>query len=158
MGSSDPPTIYLTTVCATRSATVGTPNSRCPPFFLGMGNLGLVYSAQGKVEYAMQHHLKALEIAQSVSDRSGVATQLANIGFVSSKMHNFEDAVRFHLQAVEIEKSLGRKAAIARELDNLAGAYCALGQMEKAAKAGEAGLELYKELYGVDDPRAQHRS
>ena len=120
-----------------------------------LGNLGLVYSAQGKFEYAMQHHVKALEIAESVSDRPGMATQSANIGFVSSKLHNFEDAVRFHLEALAIEKALGIKAGIARELDNLAGAYCALWQMEKAAEAGEAALELYEELYGIDDPRAQ---
>jgi hypothetical protein len=44
----------------------------------------------------------ALEIAKSVSDRSGRATQLANVGFVSSKLYNFEDAVRFHLEALAI--------------------------------------------------------
>ena len=47
-----------------------------------LGNIGVVYQAQGKSKEALEHYQKALDIDREIGKKEGVANQLCNIGVV----------------------------------------------------------------------------
>ncbi|MCP4592722.1 MAG: tetratricopeptide repeat protein [bacterium] len=110
--------------------------------------LGSVAWRRGNLARAMDHHQRALEIAQDLApDSLTVASILNGLGLVAYRRGDLERATSFHQRALEIKKELAPDSlTMANSLNNLGLVAYQRGDLERAASFHQRALEIKKEL------------
>ena len=72
-----------------------------------LGQLGMLHQQQGEYPQARQRYAQALEIAQELGDRRGVASSLAQLGTLCEQQDQLPQAVTCLAQALVIFSDLG---------------------------------------------------
>ncbi len=67
-----------------------------------MGNIGLIYSAQGDLDSALKSHRDALDIHREIGYRQGEANALGNIGLVLEGKGQLDEALKYLEEALSI--------------------------------------------------------
>jgi tetratricopeptide (TPR) repeat protein len=97
-----------------------------------LGDLGVVYSRQGRSDQAIDHHQQALTVARRLGERPGEARALGNLGIAYSHLGQLEQAAEHQRQVLGVFRDLGDRANEARALGNLGDVSWRLGQPERA--------------------------
>ena len=116
-----------------------------------LNNIGLVYSALGEKQKALDYYNQALPIRRAVGDSGGEATTLSNIGVVYSALGAKQKALDFYNQALPIYRAVGDSEALRRNrggeattLNNIGRVYSALGAKQKALDFYNQALPIYR--------------
>jgi tetratricopeptide (TPR) repeat protein len=84
-----------------------------------LNNIGLVYSALGEKQKALDYYNQALPILRAVGDRRGEATTLNNIGLVYDDLGEKQKALDYYNQALPLIRAVGDPSGEATILDNI---------------------------------------
>ena len=114
-----------------------------------LNNIGLVYSALGEKQKALDFYNQALPILRAVGDRGGEATTLNNIGGVYDDLGEKQKALDFYNQALPIRRAVGDRGGEATTLNNIGAVYNALGEKQKALDFFNQALPISR---AVGDP------
>jgi class 3 adenylate cyclase len=88
-----------------------------------LGNIGGLYTDQGKYSEALEYLLKSLHIAEELNDKSGIAIQTGNIGGTYASLKQYNAALAYFFKAMRIAEETGDKQSIAIALGNAGEAY-----------------------------------
>jgi tetratricopeptide (TPR) repeat protein len=111
-----------------------------------VGNIGNVYSTQGKLAEALKSYQAALAIHKQIGNPLGEASVLGNIGIVYSTQGKLEEALESYQAALEIDKQIGNPLGEANALGNIGNVYFTQGKLEEALKSHQAALEIHKQI------------
>jgi len=121
-----------------------------------MGNIGLIYKAQGDLETALGYYQDALGIHKEIGYRLGEANQLGDIGLIYCAKGDLDTALKYHQDALTIHQEIGYKQGEASQLGNIGLVYINQEQYEKAFPysmhgfviADSIGTEPVKKIIG----------
>jgi CHAT domain-containing protein/Flp pilus assembly protein TadD len=105
---------------------------------LTLDSVGLVYSALGEKQKALDYLNQALPLRRAVGDRAGEASTVNNIGFVYDALGEKQKALDYYSQALPLERAVGDRASEASTVNNIGVVYTALGEKQK-------GLDYFKQ-------------
>ncbi len=111
-----------------------------------LGNLGLVYSALGQVDKAIEYYQKALAIDKEIGDRRGEGNRLGNLGSAYSDLGQVEKAIEYYQKALAIAQEIGDRRNEGAHLGSLGLAYSDLGQVDKAIEYYQKALAIAQEI------------
>lgn len=111
-----------------------------------------VLNRQGKYAAGLQLSKKALDIAQTLQNKSFMAVAYNNISHQYTSLGNLELALKNELEALKIAETLGDSSMIRKLTNNLSSTYLDLRDQEKsyiyANRAYELALQL-KDSLGI---------
>jgi diguanylate cyclase (GGDEF)-like protein len=87
--------------------------------------LGVLDRRHGKLDSAVAHEQRALELQRALGDQDGIATALSNLGTIARDRGNFAQALDLHLQSLAIREHTDVRLELT--LRNLALIYRDLG-------------------------------
>ncbi len=96
----------------------------------------------GDMRAALEKLSAALPLLASPGDRGDRARVNISLGRLHATHCRFEAAVPYFEAALRIHRELGEKQGIVYALNSLEGAYRSLGDIERAAKAGEEAVAV----------------
>lgn len=103
---------------------------------LGIGhslnNMGLVLRKMGEPKGAMEHTLRALEVAEGVADTSLLTRILGNIGTIHEAQGDFDRALHYYGRSLNLLGEQGDEMILGNALNNIAMIYSKQGDMDKA--------------------------
>ena len=108
-----------------------------------LGNIGLVYFNQGKLEEALKSHQAAFEIHKQIGHPLGQANDLNNIGNVYAKQGKLEEALKSYQAALEIHKQIGHPLGQANDLGNIGIVYAKQGKKRQALERLRQARAIY---------------
>jgi tetratricopeptide (TPR) repeat protein len=111
-----------------------------------LGNIGLVYRNQGKLEAALKSHQEALEIDRKIGNPLGEANDLGNIGLVYRNQGKLEAALQSYREALEIDRKIGNPLGEANQLGNIGNVYRNQGKLEAALQSYQEALEIHRKI------------
>ncbi len=111
-----------------------------------LNNIGLVYSALGEKQKALDYYNQALPILRAVGDRRGEATTLNNIGGVYNDLGEKQKALDFYNQALPILRAVGDRGGEATTLNNIGILYQDTKKPLEAIKNLEQFVDLLLQL------------
>jgi tetratricopeptide (TPR) repeat protein len=111
-----------------------------------LGSLGLLHSALGHRERAIEIYRMALAVICESSDPAAQSFVLCNLGGCLTDAGEVEEAIRLLNQGLNIARDLNDRDGEAKALGNLANAYAVLGEMGKAGEYYLQQLKLVEEL------------
>jgi tetratricopeptide (TPR) repeat protein len=112
-------------------------------------SIGLVYSALGEKQKALDYYNQALLLRRVAGDRVGEAATLTNIGVVYDDLGEKQKALDSHNQALPLMRAVGNRAGEAVTLTNIGAVYAGLGEKQKALDYYTQSLPLSR---AVQDP------
>ena len=107
-----------------------------------LNNIGLVYSALGDKQQALDYYQQALPLSRGVGDRSGEAVTLNNIGGVYSVLGEKQQALDYYQQALPLRRAVGDRSAEATTLNNIGRIYDDLEEKQEALDYYQQALPL----------------
>jgi len=111
-----------------------------------LGNIGLAYAEQGKLEEAVNALQESLEIYQQLGNQLGQASALGNIGAVHIQRGKWEEVMNPLQEALEIYQQNGNPLGQANVLGNIGIFYRIDEKPEEALKCHQEALELHKQI------------
>jgi tetratricopeptide (TPR) repeat protein len=120
--------------------------------------LSQIYGQMSQFDRALDYSKQALELRETLPNRSDVATTYDYLGTIYLSIGQLEKARDHYSQALEIFKSLPNPADRARSYYNLGLVYHTLGQLEKARDHYTQALELRKTLPDRADLAASYNN
>ncbi len=118
--------------------------------------LGVLSSAEGNYDEALDHHLKALALRERLNgpDHPVVAESLNNLGEVYRQKGKKDESLRAHERALAIwKKALGPEhPQVARCLDNIGQELLARGEKDAALLDIEQALRIREKSLGPEHP------
>jgi two-component system sensor histidine kinase/response regulator len=96
-------------------------------------------------ETAIQLSLQALEIAERINFKKGLAVALENLGWLNYRKDNYLEVLKYSLDAFRINQQIGNKRGMANCLNNIAAVYYEKNQFKEAIKSFRAAFQLAKE-------------
>jgi tetratricopeptide (TPR) repeat protein len=116
-----------------------------------MGDTGILLRIQGKLQDALNHFQKALELSNQVGHRGSSAQALAVIGDVLLEEGDLPGAYKMYQEASAIEQEIGRKILYASTLTEVGRVLRQQGKADEAQQAYRESLSLEEELGNKSD-------
>ncbi len=113
---------------------------------LCLGRIGITYKDSKSYTIALAFHLKALEIARSISHHFGESLHLGNCGVCYRRMKNYQKAISFHEEAFRISKNINDRQLEMLWSSNLGLDYLAIKDLNKAVDYLENALLISNEI------------
>jgi tetratricopeptide (TPR) repeat protein len=107
-------------------------------------NIGLIYSARGEYDAALQWYQKSVAIQETLGDRAGLATSYNNIGLIYKARGDYEAALQWYQKSVAIKETLGDRPGLAASYNNI-------GLIYKARGDYEAALQWYQKSVAINE-------
>jgi tetratricopeptide (TPR) repeat protein len=111
-----------------------------------IGNIGYIYSLQGKMEEALAYYRRSLKIQEEIGHKEGIASVLNNIGLVYSEQGKVKEAFSYFTQSLKIREEISDTDGIALSLNNIASMYSEQGQVKDALVYYRRSLNIYEEI------------
>ena len=70
------------------------------------GNIGVIYTNQGKFAKAMKYFEKQISICEELGDKKGISIAEVNIGDIFNNQANHSEALRYYEKAISIGREL----------------------------------------------------
>jgi tetratricopeptide (TPR) repeat protein len=112
--------------------------------FLLLRRLGELLYLQGNHAEAFRQTQRALELAEALGDRAGVARSLRQIGLLHKAHGEYDEAFDYYRQSLRMAEELGDRSGVAASLHQLGLLHQARGEY------GEA-LQCYAKSLGVEE-------
>ncbi len=109
--------------------------------------MGFAHRVQGEYPLAIDEHLQALSIYESLNHQRGIASALNNIGVVYRFEGSYDKALDFFLRSLPLREALGNPVDIAASLNNIGEIYRLKKDYDKAFSYQQRALKV----------REQHR-
>jgi CHAT domain-containing protein/Tfp pilus assembly protein PilF len=109
-----------------------------------LNNIGLVYSALGEQQKALEYYSQSLPLLRAVGDRSLEATTLTNIGLVYSALGEQQKALEYYSQSLPLWRAVGDRRGEATTLTSIGSVYSQLGEQQKALEYYSQSLPLFR--------------
>jgi CHAT domain-containing protein/Tfp pilus assembly protein PilF len=103
-------------------------------------------SNQGSYGQALSIYQLALQIAEQLGDKRGIATTLRNIGIVHRSQGNYTQALEYYQKSLKLAEGLGDKALIAPVLNNIGVVHALQGNYTQALEYYQKSLKLKEEI------------
>ena len=127
-----------------------------------LGNIGNVYEEMAKGaktkfkidslnNKALIYYSKALNRAEDIGDKNGIARHLGNMGIVYHNKGDYQKAMDNYFTAMKITNELGDKKTIAINLDNIGSLYTDLKKYDESEKFLLDGCKLDKEIGALNN-------
>jgi tetratricopeptide (TPR) repeat protein len=113
--------------------------------------LGTLLSAVGSNDEALAESLAALQIAEELGERKGVADSLHQIGMIRQERGEYDTALELYERSLKIFEELGDGAGVASSLHQIGNINCLRRDYEAALEQYERSLKIIEEL--GDQPR-----
>ena len=110
--------------------------------YRAVGNLGVGYYAMGRLERALRHHTRSLELAEAAGDHRTRGNALGNIASVYKDQGEYALAAEFYGRALEVRPLSGDRRGEAADLNNLGLVRSALGDLQGAQDHFHRALAL----------------
>ncbi|MCA9885909.1 MAG: tetratricopeptide repeat protein, partial [Anaerolineae bacterium] len=111
-----------------------------------LNNIGLIYSALGEKQVALNYHLQALPLTKRVNDPRSEAATFNNIGLVYDSLGYKQQALDYYEMALPLVKQVGDIQSEATILNNMAGIHRFMGNLTLALRHSEQALILRREM------------
>jgi predicted ATPase/DNA-binding SARP family transcriptional activator/DNA-binding NarL/FixJ family response regulator len=112
---------------------------------LGRLMLGIVASAQGDSERAIQLYEKSLALSRKVGDKRGIADNLLLLGIEMRSWGNFEKARELLEEGMVVGREVGDPELLAAFLTQLCDTFLLQGDLERATVVGEKAVAICRE-------------
>jgi len=109
-------------------------------------NMGIIFQIQGKLEKALQHYRKALNINREIGNKEGEASNLGNMGNVYRAQNKLKEALQHYQKALNIHRKIGDKRGEASGLGNMGVVYKIQNKLKKAMNYHQKALEIDREI------------
>ena len=103
-------------------------------------DLGLLWASRDYGQ-ALAAYRRAVELAESIDDRSRLARSLSRLANGLTNVGDFDEALRHFQQALQIQRELGERNAIAETLDLIGMAGLMGGQFQDSLAAYQEALQ-----------------
>lgn len=109
-------------------------------------NLGVILWRIDRPQEALEHYLRALDVARGTGDRTIEIRALNNIGLVDEHLGRYDEALRRFADAVRVAGEVGDRPGLARALDNLGNVTEYLGRYGEALDHKQRALAIAREI------------
>jgi tetratricopeptide (TPR) repeat protein len=129
-----------------------------PPSLEGTlaNDLGLLYQARGKWEWAIEYCERSLAIEEKVGDEHGMAPTLNNLGTVYKDKGEWERAIEYYGRSLAILEKVGDEVGAATTMYNIASLYEDMDRYDETVELLERVVEI-DELVGIQTWKATGR-
>ncbi|MDQ3047682.1 MAG: tetratricopeptide repeat protein [Bacteroidota bacterium] len=110
-----------------------------------LSNIGVVYSALGDKEKALEYFLKSLKFMEELEDIDGVANGLNNVAVIYEEMKNFSKAMEYHKKSLRLNRSQLNDRGVSASLYNIALIYKSQKDYQNAVSYIDSAMFLAKE-------------
>jgi CHAT domain-containing protein/Tfp pilus assembly protein PilF len=107
-----------------------------------LNNIGVIHSALGEKQRALEYYLQSHRIKQELGDRRDQPPTLNNIGSIYRDLGDYQKSLDYYGQAISLFREFGDREGEARVLGNLARAHRAAGDRRKSIEALSQSLQL----------------
>ncbi|MCP4356892.1 MAG: tetratricopeptide repeat protein, partial [Chloroflexi bacterium] len=107
-----------------------------------LGNLGIVASAKGDYDGALQLYQQAIVIDEELGNTQSVARHIGNMGIEYHRKRDYQAAVTRFFKALVIEQAMGNVRAEARLLGNCGAVYQDVGDFALAERCLALALQM----------------
>lgn len=108
--------------------------------------LGILLSAVGSNDMALDESLASLKLSEELDDREGVAVSRHQIGTIRQHRGEFEAALEQYKQALKIGEDLDHWVVVAISLHQIGTIYEQLGEYDKALEHYERALKIDEKI------------
>jgi serine phosphatase RsbU (regulator of sigma subunit) len=137
-----------------------------------LANIGIIYDEQGNkamsiqnivkadslFEKALSYYFKALKIAETLGDKSIIATDLGNIGTIFVKIKKTAEAEKYLQKALTISTEINALDLIKSHQNSLSELYERMNQPAKALEHYKKYIEARDSLFNEDNTKKIVRS
>ncbi|HRW04059.1 MAG TPA: hypothetical protein P5121_03120 [Caldilineaceae bacterium] len=110
----------------------------------GLENLeGAIQETAGNYGAARRHYLNALESAELLDDKRGLALVQRNLGVLAAHQNDEEHAIHYHQQALAYYEEIGDRVSAEEVRSNLAGVFVQFQQFEAALPPAQKALSFF---------------
>lgn len=109
-------------------------------------SLGSIAYYRNNLAQAMDYFIKALKIADKISDNTSRARVLNNLGAISEAQQNFEQAFTYYQQSYEIKREQLDSLGMARSLNNMGSSSIPLKRYLNAVEYLLTSIEIKHKL------------
>jgi len=107
---------------------------------------GIIYKRFGDFENAMKNYLSALQIADTLGDKTRISSCYNNIGSIYQGQNNNSQAILYFRKSLDIEKVLGKKDQVSIRLYNIGTVYESMNKLDSAIECYNSSLEIEEAL------------
>lgn len=111
-----------------------------------LGNTAYGFKNKGDIKKALEYYNKALDIAEQIQNKDGIAYSLNGIGIIYQVNGDIKQAIEYFFKSLKINEEVGDKTAIASSLNNLANIYLLQGDVKKAKEYYYKNLNIKEEI------------
>ena len=105
---------------------------------------GAIQETAGNYSAARQHYLKALNAAEMLDDKAGIALVQRNLGVLAMRQADAEAAIHYHQQALNFYEQSGDRVRSEEVRSNLAGVYVQFKQFAAAREPAQRALAFFE--------------
>jgi len=109
-------------------------------------NMGIIFQIQGRLEKALQHYRKALNIHREIGNKEGEASDLGNMGNVYRAQNKLKEALQHYRKALNIHRKIGDKIGEASDLGNMGVVYKIQNKLKEAINYHQKALDIDREI------------
>lgn len=114
-------------------------------YAMGRNGYGMVWSALGEYQRALDDFEKALRVFVSIDDLQGQAYALNNIGTVHHSLGAYDQAIAAYISALKINEQLKNQDEIATSYNNIGAANAGQNNFEAAYHYYSEALSIYEQ-------------
>jgi len=111
-----------------------------------LGNLGIIYEAQGLKEDALKVFLEVDSLYRLNGNQLGLATINFNIGFIYEGLKDHDRAFEYYQKVLELTEETGQLREKGRAISGLSSLYLEKDSMNLSLQYAEEGLRIQEEL------------
>lgn len=104
---------------------------------------GAIQETTGNYSIARQHYLQALEAAELLDDKVGLALVQRNLGVLAAHQADEENAIRYHQQALAFYEKIGDRVSAEEVRSNLVGVYVQFKAFIAAIEPAQQALTFF---------------
>ncbi|MCS7298282.1 MAG: tetratricopeptide repeat protein [Bacteroidia bacterium] len=118
---------------------------------LTLSNLATIYHQLGRLDKAIEFHVRALRYLQLIPDLVAFYAQtLANLGSLYGELEQYELAIDYHQKALALHQEQGNKRGVFFSMVILGSLYQAIKEYHRSEEALNQALDIASEL-GEED-------
>jgi tetratricopeptide (TPR) repeat protein len=95
---------------------------------------GVLFYRKGELKKALDYHIKALDLRQSINDEAGIALSETNLGNIYTDLRKYDLAEKSYMNALQLNNKLGNEKQTGNCYLNLGVLFMNLNKMEEAEK------------------------
>ncbi len=104
------------------------------------------FITQSNNESAMHYADLALQSAENINFKKGIACSFNKIGLIYCLQGSYEKALNYHLKSLKIQEDIGNKFGTAESYNNIGNIYLSQGIFEKALEFYSKSLKINREI------------